>query len=525
MASSRGFSAAEVASIRGALLSWYSVHGSARGLPWRAAEDASVDSYGVLVSEIMLQQTRADVVTGYWKRWMAQFPTLSALSAAPEAAVLSAWAGLGYYSRARRLLAAAQACVAATPKGAVPALPVGAAALRALPGVGPYTAGAVASIAQGEAVAAVDGNVIRVLARLRARAEPATAPALVKDVWAMATALVDGPRPGALNQALMDLGATICTPRSPACGRCPLLPTGTCMAATAAAAAAGTAADIEDTVGAMGRFIDARWPGHAEKKAARRRDLVAVVALCGGGKFVWLTRDDSSGGGSDGGDGGNGGGVDAAVNGTAAPARGLKRSRASEFVVPAASAAPAALSKRLLAGQLQPLILPFDDDWAPAAAPVAEVASAAASTHRSSAAVRLDISEGTAAEAAVLRRCLASIPRFGELFSCGVSTLVGVVSHVFSHEVHRLHVVRVESPGSPPPPLSLQAPLTALASAGANGAWWPVSSLGDAGLTTYAAKALFVGLELHRKPAASIEHDFAELRARWERGKGRIEAT
>ena len=195
-----------------ALLSWYGKH--RRELPWRK----SLDPYAVWVSEMMLQQTQVATVIPYFQRWMERFPDVAALAGADESDVLHAWQGLGYYSRARNLRNAAQEMVRAH-AGRVPELVV---ELRALPGIGPYSAGAIASIAYGHREPLVDGNVIRVLCRLFAlRGDPNKAP-LKTDLWEIARALVPTEAPGDFNQALMELGATVCTPRGPRCDACPL---------------------------------------------------------------------------------------------------------------------------------------------------------------------------------------------------------------------------------------------------------------------------------------------------------------
>jgi A/G-specific adenine glycosylase len=196
-----------VASIRAELLRFFDR--AARDLPWRRERDP----YGIWISEVVAQQTRIDTVVPYWARWMATFPDLEALAAAPVDAVLKQWEGLGYYSRARNLHAAAQV-VRERHGGALPAT---ADELRALPGIGPYTAGAIASMAFGQTEPAVDGNVRRVLARLLDH--PAPAPATLQ---AAAGELVDPARPGDFNQALMELGSLVCTPRAPRCGDCPV---------------------------------------------------------------------------------------------------------------------------------------------------------------------------------------------------------------------------------------------------------------------------------------------------------------
>ena len=179
-----------------------------RALPWRDTDDP----YRIWVSEVMLQQTRVETVIPYYERWVARFPDLRRLAAAPEDDVLAAWAGLGYYSRARNLHTAARH-VHERLGGDVPRT---AAALRELPGVGAYTAGAIASIAFGEPAPAIDGNARRVLSRLL---DADLAPAALHEAG---RALVPDERPGDFNQGLMELGATVCTPRRPRCADCPV---------------------------------------------------------------------------------------------------------------------------------------------------------------------------------------------------------------------------------------------------------------------------------------------------------------
>jgi A/G-specific adenine glycosylase len=201
-----------VAALRRALLGWYAEH--RRPLPWRATRDP----YAIWVSEAMLQQTRVEAVEPYWRRFLARLPTLRALAAADEETVLALWSGLGYYRRARALREAAQAIVAR--HGGE--FPRERESLLALPGVGPYTAGAVLSIAFDQPEPLVDGNVERVLARAFALDGDLSRAAPKRALWARAAALV--PREGGAgdwNQALMELGATLCTPRSPRCSGCP----------------------------------------------------------------------------------------------------------------------------------------------------------------------------------------------------------------------------------------------------------------------------------------------------------------
>jgi A/G-specific adenine glycosylase len=202
----------EVQEMRAALLTWYGAH--KRDLPWRATRDP----YRIWVSEIMLQQTRVAAVLEHYRLFLAAFPTVQSLAAASEAEVLALWSGLGYYRRARMLHRAAKMVVEEL-AGAMPRVSEG---LRALPGIGAYTAAAVASIAFGEPVAVVDGNVERVLARVAGWS--AAEAGFVTRVRTCADTLVDPERPGDFNQGMMELGATVCLPRGPLCLGCPWQP-------------------------------------------------------------------------------------------------------------------------------------------------------------------------------------------------------------------------------------------------------------------------------------------------------------
>jgi A/G-specific adenine glycosylase len=208
-------SAEKIARVRGRLLEWY--ERSRRDLPWRRNRDP----YAIWVAEIMLQQTRVAVVVERYQAFMARFPTLLSLALAPEQEVLAAWSGLGYYRRARMLHKTAQ-FVADHCQGN---LPHTAAELRLLPGIGSYTAAAVASIAHGERVAVVDGNVERVLCRMegwKAGSRAGGGSQVRRKIEALADELVCPARPGDSNQALMELGATLCSPRNPQCRLCPV---------------------------------------------------------------------------------------------------------------------------------------------------------------------------------------------------------------------------------------------------------------------------------------------------------------
>lgn len=189
-----------------------------RDLPWRSV----VDPYAIWVSEIMLQQTRVATVIPYWQRWMARFPTVTALAEAPLDEVLAAWSGLGFYGRARNLHRGAREVLARWDG----VLPSAAAELQAVPGIGPYTAGAIASIAYGERTPLVDGNVARVFARLFGIEADIKASATMRLLWrhaeALMAALPSAYAPGELNQGLMELGATVCGVGEPRCSVCPV---------------------------------------------------------------------------------------------------------------------------------------------------------------------------------------------------------------------------------------------------------------------------------------------------------------
>lgn len=210
--------AADAGAMARSLLAWYDRQ--ARVLPWRTppGSTARPDPYAVWLSEVMLQQTTVAAVDGYFRAFMARWPTVGALAAAEDADVMAAWAGLGYYARARNLLACARV-VAAELGGRFPETE---AALRELPGIGAYTAAAIAAIAFDRPAVVVDGNVERVMARLHAVETPL--PAAKPMLTALAARLTPERRPGDYAQAVMDLGATICVPRSPACVLCPWMP-------------------------------------------------------------------------------------------------------------------------------------------------------------------------------------------------------------------------------------------------------------------------------------------------------------
>ncbi len=194
------------------LLHWYDQH--AAPLPWRASRDP----YRIWLSEIMLQQTQVETVKAYYTRFLEAYPQVERLATAPLSAVLKLWEGLGYYSRARNLHKTAQLVV----ERYGGRFPDTAAGLRELPGIGRYTAGAIASIAYGAVTPVLDGNVMRIFARLTDLPDDITQPAVLAHLWALAEAWVPPERPGDYNQALMELGRTVCKPRKPLCAACPL---------------------------------------------------------------------------------------------------------------------------------------------------------------------------------------------------------------------------------------------------------------------------------------------------------------
>ena len=198
--------------IRRKLLDWY--RRARRPLPWRATSDP----YRIWVSEVMLQQTRVVAVVPYYERFIKRFPDVKSLAEAPEQELLACWSGLGYYSRARNLQRSAQMIVE------MGGFPENFKRIRSLPGIGDYTAAAIASIAFGLPHAALDGNVLRVLSRLSNDAGDIRARETRERISALASRLLDRKNPGDFNQAMMELGATLCTPRRPQCLLCPLSP-------------------------------------------------------------------------------------------------------------------------------------------------------------------------------------------------------------------------------------------------------------------------------------------------------------
>ncbi|MEO8277356.1 MAG: A/G-specific adenine glycosylase [Thermoanaerobaculia bacterium] len=199
------------------LLSWFDA--SRRDLPWRETSDP----YSIWISEIMAQQTRVETVIPFYRRFLARYPDVASLAAADEGELLSLWSGLGYYRRCRMLHAAARQIVAGTTAASPqPELPRSARELAELPGIGPYTAAAIASIAFGEPVPVLDGNVERVISRYAALPAGMKTAAGRREILALAASFLDLSRPGDSNQALMELGATVCTPRAPRCPLCPL---------------------------------------------------------------------------------------------------------------------------------------------------------------------------------------------------------------------------------------------------------------------------------------------------------------
>lgn len=230
------------------VLSWYDA--GHRDLPWRHTKDA----YRIWISEIMLQQTRAETVVSYYERFLARYPDVYALADAPEEELLKAWEGLGYYSRARSLQKAAKLIV--SQHGGE--LPADLEKLRALPGIGDYTSGAIASIAFGIPAAAVDGNVERVVCRYFALSEEMGSPKSRRMIHDLTQELVPPDRPGAFANAMMEMGATMCTPKSPACLLCP----------------------VRENCKGHARGIAANLPVKPRKKAQRVETRCVMLVFC-----------------------------------------------------------------------------------------------------------------------------------------------------------------------------------------------------------------------------------------------------
>ncbi|XP_051525571.1 adenine DNA glycosylase-like [Myxocyprinus asiaticus] len=211
----------EISLFRTHLLHWYDQN--KRELPWRTVAmtepDVNIRTYAVWVSEIMLQQTQVATVIDYYNKWMKRWPTVEKLAVGTLEEVNQMWAGLGYYSRGRRLHEGAKKVVSEL-DGQMPRTTEGL--LKQLPGVGRYTAGAIGSIALGQVTGAVDGNVIRVLCRVRAIGADSTSPTVTDALWKIADRIVEPERPGDFNQSMMELGARVCTPKSPLCSQCPI---------------------------------------------------------------------------------------------------------------------------------------------------------------------------------------------------------------------------------------------------------------------------------------------------------------
>jgi A/G-specific adenine glycosylase len=242
------------------LLQWYDRH--RRVLPWRARAGESADPYRVWLSEIMLQQTTVKAVAPYYARFLERFPTIGELAAAPLEDVLKLWAGLGYYARARNL----HACAKAVAERHAGKFPDTEAALRTLPGIGAYTAAAIAAIAFDRRASPVDGNIERVVARLNA-VEDELPPAKPR-IRALAEQLTPQRRAGDFAQAMMDLGATICTPKSPACVLCPWI----------------------ESCAARARGDQESFPRKADKKTGALRRGAAFLALRKDGFILLRTR-------------------------------------------------------------------------------------------------------------------------------------------------------------------------------------------------------------------------------------------
>jgi len=244
----------EILDFTQSILNWYDA--GHRNLPWRTTRDA----YRIWVSEIMLQQTRAETVISYYERFLDRYPTVHALAESPEEELLKMWEGLGYYSRARSLQKAARIIVAEHGGS----LPADLAKLRALPGIGDYTAGAIASIAFNIPAAAVDGNVERVICRYYAIKDTVGMPAVRRTITERTQALVPKERPGAFANAMMEMGATMCTPKNPKCLLCP----------------------VRESCQGFAQGIAADLPVKPKKKKQRVENRAVLLCVCNGRVLV-----------------------------------------------------------------------------------------------------------------------------------------------------------------------------------------------------------------------------------------------
>jgi len=279
--SKHNFTNDEVSNLHTHLLSWFD--SSARDLPWRTIarteKDHNKRGYSVLVSEMMLQQTQVATVISYYNKWMDKWPDTKSLASASLDQVNEMWAGLGYYSRGRRLWEGA----IHVEKELNGIMPRTAEELLKLPGVGRYTSAAVASIAYNEKVGLVDGNVVRVLTRMRAIGADSTSQTVTDSLWKSAQSLVEPGRPGDLNQALMELGATVCSPRTPSCGECPVKEL--CAANMRVIEKDVGVVDVEDC-GLCVKGYDAsagvlNYPRKEKKAASRSETTLVCVLACG----------------------------------------------------------------------------------------------------------------------------------------------------------------------------------------------------------------------------------------------------
>ncbi|QQP41941.1 hypothetical protein FKW44_016457, partial [Caligus rogercresseyi] len=267
--------------VRSRLLAWYDAN--KRTLPWRslaASKDVSPEAkgYAVWISEVMLQQTQVTTVIDYYKRWMVSWSSVDELAAGSLTEVHSLWSGLGYYSRATRLLQGAQKIVE------LKEFPSSREKLLQIPGVGKYTASAVASIAFGEPVGVVDGNVTRVLCRLRAIGKDSSSKEVIDLLWRLVDDMVDKDRSGDFNQAIMELGATICTPKNPSCKTCPLRET----------CASYIQMDIEDCHLCISNYDPTKgvcnYPFKAKKAKVREESSLSLIIRTPKGRFLLFKR-------------------------------------------------------------------------------------------------------------------------------------------------------------------------------------------------------------------------------------------
>lgn len=467
------FTPSEIAALHTYLPAWFAKN--RRALPWRGDECEGGKKgqprtpYGVWVSEVMLQQTRVAAVIGYWNRWMERFPTLSSLALASPDDVNLAWQGLGFYRRAHNLHAGAKDVV----ERFGGQLPSSVEELISIPGIGPYTAGAIASIAFGQSEALVDGNVVRVLSRLRGLEADAKSPALAKVAWKLARSIVPSFHPGDFNEGLMELGATLCTPQSPQCETCPVQSLCTGFRNGTSALAALQSDQPSPAQGEVGRWVSSKYPSKPALKAKVPRERVCVVVIEHHPtssplhtRFLLLRSSSSTQGSGSGGGGG------------------------------------------LLLGQWAPLAFPLEGSSS-------DGDTGAAKRKRDITSGKMDASTLSSVSLSLGQHCVikTEVSAAGSLSFQPLGAPTSL-SHIFSHVIHDLEVHRWALCGT-------AEEATKNLPSNVEARWEDIEGLVErVGLTSWTAKAFFGALGKDEAFASGFEgvKAWKELQARWKKG-------